>query len=125
MSDAAEKSARFFAIILVTWLALLSITHPLFAQTTIGTGSIVGTVSDPSGAVISGVDVTITNLSTGQIIRLTTNSAGAFNSGALIPGDYKARIAAAGFRSAEVPTTVLLGNTATVNVSLQLGNERQ
>jgi hypothetical protein len=125
MSDAAEKFAHFFALILVTWLTLLSITHPLFAQTTIGTGSIVGTVSDPSGAVISGVDVTITNLSTGQIIRLTTNSAGAFNSGALIPGDYKARIAAAGFRSAEVPTTVLLGNTATVNVSLQLGNERQ
>src|SRR5580704_1969322 len=113
MSDAAEKFVHFFAFILVTWLALLSITHPLFAQTTVGTGSIVGTVSDPSGAVVSGAAVTISNLATGQIIRLTTNSAGAFNSGALIPGDYKTRIATAGFRSAEVPTTVLLGNTAT------------
>ena len=125
MSDTAERFAHVLAFILSAWLALLSITHPLFAQTTVGTGSIVGTVSDPSGAVVSGAAITISNFATGQIIRLTTNSAGAFNSGALIPGDYKTRIASAGFRSAEVPTTVLLGNTATVNVSLQLENERQ
>ena len=125
MSDAAEKLARVFAFMLAACITPLSITHPLFAQTTISTGSIVGTVSDPSGAVISEADITITNLATGQIIRLTTNSAGAFNSGALIPGNYKVRIAAKGFRSAEVPTTVLLGNTATVTVGLQLGNEKQ
>ena len=114
-------------LVVVRWalLALLSVTPRSFAQTTVGTGSIVGTVSDPSGAVVSGADVTVTNLATGQIIRLTTNSSGAFNSGALIPGDYKTRIAAQGFSSAEVPTTVLLGNTATVNASLQIGNGKE
>ena len=105
--------------------APLSMTHCLFAQTTVGTGSIVGTVSDPSGAVVNGADVTITNLTTGQIIRLTTNSSGAFNSGALIPGDYKTRISSKGFNSAEVLTTVLVGNTATVNVTLPIGQENQ
>jgi len=106
-------------------LALLSVTHCLFAQTTVGTGSIVGTVSDPSDAVVSGADVTITNLATGQIIRLTTNSSGAFNSGALIPGDYKTRISSKGFNSVELLTTVLLGNTATVNATLPIGQENQ
>ena len=98
---------------------------PLFAQTTVGTGSIVGTVSDPSGAVISGGKVTITNVATGQVIELATNSSGSFNSGALIPGNYKTLVSAKGFSSAEVPVTVLVGNTATVNVNLQIGNEKE
>ena len=64
------------------------LTSSLFAQTTIGTGSIVGTVSDPSGAVLSGATVSITNVATGRVVHITTNSSGTFNSGALIPGNY-------------------------------------
>jgi len=55
-------------------------------------GSIVGTVTDPSGAVVSGAKVTITNVATGQTIELTANSAGAFNSGAIAPGTYKVQV---------------------------------
>jgi hypothetical protein len=77
----------------------------LFAQATVSTGSIVGTVSDPSGAVISGATVTITDIAKGQVIELATNSSGSFNSGALIPGNYKTQISARGFSSAEVLTT--------------------
>src|SRR6516162_10875867 len=95
-------------------LALL-VTHPLLGQTTVGTGSIVGTVSDPSGAIVEGAFITVSNVSTGQIITLITNSSGAFNSGALIPGNYKTQFSAKGFSPAAVPATVLLGNTATVN----------
>lgn len=119
------RLARILGLVVWALLALLSVPHYLFAQTTVGTGSIVGTVSDPSGAVVSGADVTITRLATGQVIRLTTNSSGTFNSGALTPGDYKTRIAAQGFRTAEVPATVLLGNTSAVNVTLQIGQENQ
>ncbi len=125
MSAAAAKVARLFACVLATWLTLLSITHPLFAQTTVSTGSIVGNVSDPSGAVVSGAKITITNLATGQLINLTTNSSGSFNSGALIPGNYKTLVSAKGFSSAEVSLTVLVGNTATVNVNLQIGQQSQ
>ena len=84
---------------------------PLSAQTTAGTGSIVGTVSDPSGAVITGSDATITNIATGQIVKLVTNSSGLFNSGALIPANYKTQVSAKGFASAGVLVTVLIGNT--------------
>jgi carboxypeptidase family protein len=119
------RLARILAVLLRLLFALLSLAPYLIAQTTVGTGSIVGTVSDPSGAVVNAADVTIINLATGQVVRLTTNSSGAFNSGALIPGDYKTRISSKGFNSAEVLTTVLLGNAATVNVTLPIGQENQ
>src|SRR5207237_5082827 len=97
----------------------------LFAQATVSTGSIVGTVSDPSGAVISGAEVTITNVATGQVVKLATNSSGSFNSGALIPSDYKAHVSAKGFTSAEMVVTVLVGNTASISVKLQVGSDKE
>ena len=96
-------------------LMMVSVAFPLLAQTTVGTGSIVGTVNDPSGAVISGAQITITNAATRQIIEVVSNSSGSFSSGALVPGDYKVQVSAKGFSSAEGAVTVLIGNTATVN----------
>jgi hypothetical protein len=98
---------------------------PLFAQTTVGTGSIVGNVTDPSSAVISGAKVTITHVATGQVTTVTTNSSGAYNSGALLPGDYRVLVSARGFSQVETPVTVLVGNTATANAKLRIGQESQ
>jgi Carboxypeptidase regulatory-like domain len=124
MTD-AKKLVPSLAFALSSVLLPVILASPLSAQTTVGTGSIVGAVSDPSGAVITEADVTITNIATGQIIHLSTNSSGAFNSGALIPGDYKTRVDARGFDIVAVPATVLVGNTATVNVTLRIGQEKQ
>ena len=108
MSAPAIRLTRIPAFVLSAAFALLGLARPLFAQTTVGTGSIVGTVSDPSGAVVIGAEITITNVATGQVVKLTTNSFGSFNSGALLPGNYKTQVSAKGFRSAEVPVNVLL-----------------
>lgn len=99
--------------------------YPGFAQTTVGTGSILGTVTDSSGAVVSGARVVITNTATGVPVTLTTNSSGAYNSGALAPSQYKVQISAKGFSSVAQVVTVLVGNTATANASLQVGQESQ
>ena len=125
MSAASEKLPPLLVFALATGLVLATVARPLFAQTTVGTGSIVGTVSDPSGAVIRGAEVSITNVATQQLVNLATNSSGSFNSGALIPGEYRARISAEGFSSAQVSLTVLVGNTATTNVKLQIGQATQ
>ena len=106
-------------------LVLVCLPLILSAQTTVGTGSIVGTVSDPSGAVIGGAQVTITNLATGQATNVETNSSGSFNSGALVPGDYKIFVSAKTFSSAEAVVTVSVGNTATVNATLRIGKDKQ
>ena len=96
-----------------------------WAQTTVGSGSIVGTVSDPTAAVVSGAKVLITNAGTGQAINLTANAAGAFASGPLDPGTYKVQVSAKGFSSVSETITVEVGNTASANIKLQLGQESQ
>jgi hypothetical protein len=116
------KLCRFSGFV-VAIAGLLLFSLPLLAQTTVGTGSIVGTVTDPSGAVLSGAKVAITNVATGQTLNRTTNSAGAYNSGALVPGEYKVQISSKGFSTASLPVTVLVGNTATANAKLAVGQE--
>ena len=123
MYAAARRITSILPLLFAAVSVLLSATPSSSAQATVGTGSIVGLVNDPSGAVISEAKITVTNVATGQVIDLTTNSSGSFSSGALVPGNYRTRITAKGFKSVEVPSTVLVGNTATVNVTLQIGNE--
>jgi hypothetical protein len=109
-----------FVWTLILAACLLLVTTAM-AQTTIATGSIQGTITDPSGAVVSGAKVTISNKSTGQVINLTTSSAGAYSSGALSPGSYTVRVEHAGFRTVELNLTVQVGVTSAGNISLQVG----
>ena len=96
-----------------------------WAQTTIGTGSITGTVTDPTGAVVSGAKVVITNTGTGQALNLAANAGGAYASGPLDPGPYKVQVSAKGFSSVSETITVEVGNTSTAHIKLQLGQESQ
>ena len=68
----------------------------LFAQTA-GTGALTGTVTDPSGAVIAGATVTITNNGTGQARTAMTGSDGVYKFSLLPPGSYKVKFEATGF----------------------------
>src|SRR6266702_1308907 len=95
------------------------------AQTTISTGSIQGTISDQSGAVVTGARVTITNKATGQALTMTSTSSGAYASGALIPGDYTVRVESKGFKTVEAGVTVQVGVTSSRNLKLELGQESQ
>ncbi len=124
MNFKTPSSARSsLALLTAIFLFLLSVAS--FAQTTISTGSIVGTITDPQGAVVSGARLTITNAGTGQTVSVVANSSGAFNSGALTPGEYKVQVSAKGFSSVSEVITVQVGNTATFNPKLQLGQESQ
>ncbi|MBS1851915.1 MAG: TonB-dependent receptor [Acidobacteria bacterium] len=97
----------------------------LHAQTTISTGSIQGTVTDPSGAVVGGAKVSIRNKSTNQVSETTTTSSGAYTSGALLPGNYEVRVEMAGFKTVSLPVTVQVSVTATGNVKLSVGESSQ
>lgn len=123
MSTSETWSAARFA--LCTLVAVLLVASPFLAQTTISTGSIVGTVTDPSGAVVSAAKVTITNKATGQVITTTTTSTGTYASGALTPGAYQVRVEGQGFKTTELPVIVQVNTTASGNVKLEVGQSAQ
>jgi hypothetical protein len=114
-----HRIASLLVVIVFLCGTLLPLTA--WAQTTISTGSIQGTITDPSGAVVPGVKITISSKATGQVINLVSSSSGAYNSGALIPGDYVVKVEAAGFRTVLLPVTVQVGVTSPGSVALEVG----
>ena len=82
-------------------------------------------MSDSSKAFISRAKISITSTATAHAIEVTTNSYGAFDSGALTPGDYRAVISAKGFGAGRSTVTVLVGNTITLNPTLQIGGDEE
>jgi hypothetical protein len=105
---------------LLAVFALFSFTA--FAQTTVSTGSIVGTVTDASGAVVPGAKITITG-PTGQTIRATSNDQGGYSSGSLVPGIYNVRVEAKGFKTTQLKLDVKVDTTANGAVKLEIGQE--
>ncbi len=95
------------------------------AQTTVSTGSIQGTVTDPSGAAVAGAKVTITGKATGSVATTTTSASGAYSSGGLIPGDYEVKVEQPGFSTAVLTATVQVGVTANGNIKLAIGQASQ
>jgi hypothetical protein len=114
-----------FVLALLAIAVLFASCATLYAQSTISTGSIQGTVTDPTGAVVGGAKVTITNKGTGQVITVTTTSAGAYTSGALNPAEYAVRVEAKGFKTTQLGTVVQTNTTASGNVTLALGDSTQ
>src|SRR5664279_1665902 len=90
----------------------------LSAQTT-GAGTISGTITDPSGAVIPAASVAVRNTATEAERSLTTNDAGIFVAQFLQPGAYTITVAKAGFsKTVRTGLTLHVGQSLTVNFSL-------
>jgi protocatechuate 3,4-dioxygenase beta subunit len=78
-------------------LSSIVITAPtLRAQTLYG--SIVGTVTDQSGAVVPNAQVKAVNPATGETRETTADEAGRFSIGNVVPGNYDLKVSAPGFR---------------------------
>jgi carboxypeptidase family protein len=102
---------------------VLSIVLPatLKAQTA-GEGTLSGTVTDGSGAVIPGATVIATNLATNVSAERITSSAGIFTIAPLPPGTYSLRVEAKGFRALKQDNlTVNALGTLNVNPVLTVG----
>ncbi|HET8825765.1 MAG TPA: carboxypeptidase-like regulatory domain-containing protein, partial [Terriglobales bacterium] len=86
-------------------------------------GTIVGTVTDSSGAVIANAKVDVTNTATGVVVHTETGSTGDYTVPYLNPASYKISVAAAGFQKAEsTPFTLVVGQQARVNISMKPGS---
>jgi hypothetical protein len=99
---------------------LLAIPLTGFAQTTSAT--IVGTISDPSGSIVPGAQVTARNPDTGLTRTVTTNEAGTYRFEFLPVGNYVIEVTANGLRKASRAGIVLeVNDTARVDISLTVG----
>ncbi len=93
----------------------------LWAQ--INTGSIVGTVRDPQGAVIPGVSVYVTETRLGVTTDLVTNDAGVYVASGLRPGIYEVRVELTGFKTGTRRDIELrVQDRVEVNFTLEIGD---
>src|SRR5881397_1075597 len=91
----------------------------LYAQTF---GEVTGRVTDPSGAVIPGASVTLTNVNTNAVRNVVTTEAGAYTFPSIPPGLYRLRTELPGFKTAvSEPFGVQVQQVVRLDVVLQLG----
>src|SRR5271170_1227383 len=110
-------------------LTALAFTLVLLAPAVFGqdvSSKITGTVTDASGAVISGATVTATEKSRGTIYPAETNSAGVYYLSSLPIGDYVLKVSAPGFSSVERPSVSLaMDQTARIDITMPVGQASQ
>jgi Carboxypeptidase regulatory-like domain len=111
------------------WLALLIATlFILFAPGARAqfNASLRGTVSDPSGAVIPGATVTLTNKDTNQVQTATTDASGIYTFNSLGPANYRLAVTASGFKAKSLEQVQITPEQAnTINVTMEVGAAAQ
>src|SRR6516165_5035863 len=107
-------------VVVMLTLTLLSVSC-VYAQ--VDTGAIVGTVTDPSGAVLSGARVTLTNLDTNAMLSTETGPDGTYKFSPVKIGNYKIDVSSPGFQTvSQRNVTVNVNSDVLVNVALKPGN---
>jgi len=111
----------------IRFSALLGALVLLFvAQGLAQEATIVGTVTDPSGAAVTSATITITNNETGVQRTLTSNTDGQYVAPDLHIGHYTLKASAAGFKLAEqTGVTLNVGDRTRVDFKLQLGSTQE
>ena len=113
----------FICAVLLCSFALVGFAiSPAWGQA-VATGTIVGTVTDNSGAVVAGATVTIVDKATGDSRSTTTNDVGHFIFPNVPPAEYVIKFKKSGFAELDVTSaTVQIGTQLTENVQMKLGS---
>src|SRR3954451_12377799 len=110
------RRALLALLVIVVSGSLLTV----FGQAT--TTRLSGSVKDPSGAVVTGATVTLTDLATNRVVNVTTNDEGFYQIQDVRPGTYTVTVDATGFKRSIVENVEAnVDQPATVNVTLEIG----
>jgi hypothetical protein len=103
-----------------TLFLLLILSISLFAQTS--SGEISGVVYDPTGSVVAGVKITLTNPATNAVREVASNDSGLYAIAAIPPGVYTLKVEKTGFRAIERRNIeVLVGSASRIDLTLEIG----
>lgn len=113
---------RVFRLVTLCTLVLCFAAFARGAWAQSSTGSIVGTVSDPTGSVLSSATVTLTSNSTGEKRTAVTGDSGDYQFLSLNPGEYTLTVEAQGFkRYSHNPVEVQVALATRENVEMSVG----
>jgi hypothetical protein len=102
-------------------ISLIAGAMGIFAQGTV-TGGIIGKVSDPQGAVVPNVTITVTNIATNAAVTTTSTDEGTYRVSNLQPGTYRVETTATGFAPAKAENIIVeVGRSTTVDIPLTIG----
>jgi len=120
----SSGTARSLAIVAAALaIAGLLALGPVRLSAQVSTATLQGVISDPSGAVISGAEVALQSLGTGTVRSSVTGGTGEYLIPSIQPGSYEISVSKAGFSKArQANITLEVGQVATLNLSLKLGN---
>jgi hypothetical protein len=117
VSKFVSKSFRL-SHALALCLLIFGVSSQAFGQN----ATVVGTVTDPSGAAVANATITITHIETGQVYHLTSNSDGQYVAPDLPIGHYNVKVEAAGFKVAEQKGVVLqVGDRVRLDYQMAMG----
>ncbi len=86
------------------------------------TGALTGIIKDPSGSVIKGAQISVTNIATAQSRLHSSGNDGSYRIALLPPGKYSVKISMAGFQTAEFSSvTINVTETAVLNCTMKIG----
>jgi len=122
-----SKTLLCSRLVYVTILTLLfAIFVPSLMAQSAGTAGLSGTITDPSGAAIPNVTVTLTSNDTNQPRTATTGADGQYKFTLLPPGSYKVRFSAAGFKTSEIGSVTLnVTESPTLDRALEVGAQSE
>jgi len=113
------KAIKIVIIVWVFGLCLVN-SRPLRAQ--VAGGTLSGSITDPSGAVVANAQVVIKNSATGVAKSVTTNTDGFYSAANLLPGEYEVAVSATGFNTeVKKGITINVGSQPVFNLALQIG----
>ena len=99
--------------------------QPLAVAQSTTSGDIAGVITDTSGAAIPNATITIVSKTTAATKSLTSSGSGAYRASLLQPGSYTVRVEAAGFDPVITDVDVAAGGTASANLKLTVGTNKQ
>src|SRR5579872_2589351 len=105
-------------------MAVILFSHAALAQSS--GGSLSGTVTDPSGAVLAGADVSIEKLDTHETRRIASSSSGLYSAPNLTPGAYRLTVSKPGFSTlTRAGIEIEVGASLVVDVPMTIGASEQ
>jgi hypothetical protein len=116
------SARRLLSLAVICVVSIASLVSTQVARAQEVTATIVGTITDPSGAPIKGATVTATDVNRGTLWTAKTNDSGSYSLQRLPIGSYSVKVAATGFDTALRPAFALqINQTARVDVAMKVG----